>query len=70
MSGYRMPAEGAHQPTEDIPFPPSAPESGADVTVTAKVGAVDDDALRIDLTVASGETTVLGKAQVRVRRGA
>lgn len=45
-------------------------ESGADVTVTAKVGAVDDDALRIDLTVASGETTVLGKAQVRVRRGA
>ena len=46
------------------------PESGADVTVTAKVGAVDDDALRIDLTVASGETTVIGKAQVRVRRGA
>ena len=46
------------------------PESGADVAVTAKVGAVDDDALRIDLTVASGETTVLGKAQVRVRRGA
>ena len=45
------------------------PESGADVTVTAKVGAVDD-ALRIDLTVAAGETTVLGKAQVRVRRGA
>lgn len=46
------------------------PESGADVTVTAKVGAVDDDALRIELTVAAGETTVLGKAQVRVRRGA
>ena len=46
------------------------PESGADVAVTAKVGAVDDDALRIDLTVAAGETTVLGKAQVRVRRGA
>ena len=45
-------------------------EAGADVTVTAKVGAVDDDALRIDLTVAAGETTVLGKAQVRVRRGA
>ena len=43
------------------------PESGADVTVTAKAGAVDDDALRIDLTVAAGETTVLGKAQVRVR---
>ena len=46
------------------------PESGADVTVIAQVGAVDDDALRIDLTVAAGETTVLGKAQVRVRRGA
>lgn len=46
------------------------PGSGADVAVTAKVGAVDDDALRIDLTVAAGETTVLGKAQVRVRRGA
>ncbi|WP_454118170.1 MaoC/PaaZ C-terminal domain-containing protein [Microbacterium lacticum] len=45
-------------------------ESGADVTVTAKVGAVDDDTLRIDLTVAAGETTVLGKAQVRVRRNA
>jgi len=41
--------------------------AGADVTVTAKVGAIDDDAARIDLTVACADTTVLGKAQVRVR---
>jgi len=43
-------------------------EDGAEVTVVAKVGAVDDDTARIDLTVAHGDTTVLGKAQVRVRR--
>ncbi|GAB3602831.1 MaoC/PaaZ C-terminal domain-containing protein [Microbacterium aureliae] len=43
------------------------PASGAHVTVTAKVGAIDDEAIRIDLTVAHGDTTVLGKAQVRVR---
>ncbi|MFJ6678650.1 MaoC/PaaZ C-terminal domain-containing protein [Microbacterium sp. NPDC091382] len=42
-------------------------ESGADVTVVAKVGAVDDDGMRIDLTVSHDGTTVLGKAQVRVR---
>ncbi|WP_413355154.1 MaoC/PaaZ C-terminal domain-containing protein [Microbacterium sp. 1P06AB] len=42
-------------------------ETGADVTVVAKVGAVDDDAVRIDLTVSHDGTTVLGKAQVRVR---
>ncbi|MFL0564442.1 MaoC/PaaZ C-terminal domain-containing protein [Microbacterium sp. 179-I 1D1 NHS] len=42
-------------------------ETGADVTVVAKVGAVDDDAVRIDLTVSHDDTTVLGKAQVRVR---
>lgn len=41
-------------------------EAGADVTVTAKVGAVDEAGARIDLTVAHGDTTVLGKAQVRV----
>ena len=40
---------------------------GADVTVVAKVGAVDEDAARIDLTVTHADTTVLGKAQVRVR---
>lgn len=43
------------------------PELGADVTVIAKVGAVEEGAARIDLTVSHGETTVLGKAQVRVR---
>ncbi|WP_454149016.1 MaoC/PaaZ C-terminal domain-containing protein [Microbacterium lacticum] len=43
-------------------------ESGADVVVAAIVGQVDDEFLRIDLTVSAGETTVLGKAQVRVRR--
>lgn len=42
-------------------------EEGADVTVVAKVGAVDAEAARIDLTVTYAGTTVLGKAQVRVR---
>ena len=42
------------------------PETGAEVSVTAKVGAVDDETARIDLTVKHGETTVLGKAQLRV----
>ena len=41
------------------------PELGAVVTVVAKVGAIDDDVTRIDLTVTFGEQTVLGKAQVR-----
>ncbi|MDQ1124628.1 MaoC/PaaZ C-terminal domain-containing protein [Microbacterium trichothecenolyticum] len=43
------------------------PETGADLHVSAKVGAVDDEIARIDLTVTFAETTVLGKAQVRVR---
>ena len=43
------------------------PDSGADLTVVAKVGAVDAETARIDLTVTHGETTVLGKAQARVR---
>lgn len=43
------------------------PETGADVTVVAKVGAVDDESARIDLTVSHDGTTVLVKAQVRVR---
>ncbi|MDT0117306.1 MaoC/PaaZ C-terminal domain-containing protein [Microbacterium sp. PRF11] len=43
------------------------PETGADLHVSAKVGAVDDDTARIDLTMTFGGTTVLGKAQVRVR---
>jgi len=41
-------------------------ESGADVTVETKVGAVMDDAARFDLTVTFGGETVLGKAQVQV----
>lgn len=43
------------------------PETGVDLTIVAKVGAVEDGAVRIDLTVTAGETSVLGKAQVRVR---
>jgi acyl dehydratase len=42
------------------------PETGAVVTVVAKVGAIEDAVVRIDLTVTFGEQTVLGKAQVRV----
>ncbi|MBD8206554.1 MaoC family dehydratase N-terminal domain-containing protein [Microbacterium sp. CFBP 8790] len=42
------------------------PETGADLHISAKVGAVDDEIARIDLTVTFAETTVLGKAQVRV----
>lgn len=44
------------------------PETGADLTIVAKVGQVDDDAqtARIDLTVTFDGQTVLGKAQVRV----
>ncbi|MDP9028756.1 MAG: MaoC family dehydratase N-terminal domain-containing protein [Actinomycetota bacterium] len=41
-------------------------ESGADVDVLAKVGALDDAGARIDLTVTCHDATVLGKAQVRV----
>ncbi|MBW9121416.1 MaoC family dehydratase N-terminal domain-containing protein [Microbacterium trichothecenolyticum] len=43
------------------------PETGADVTVVAKVGAVDDESARIDLTVSFDGNTVLVKAQARVR---
>ena len=42
-------------------------ETGADVTVVAKVGAVDDESARIDLTVSFNGAMVLVKAQVRVR---
>ena len=41
-------------------------EDGATITVVAKVGVVDDEGARIDLTVTFNEATVLGKAQVRV----
>jgi acyl dehydratase len=42
------------------------PKTGATVTVTAKVGAIDAEAqtARVDLTVSYEEATVLGKAQV------
>lgn len=42
--------------------------TGADVSVSAKVGALDAEAnvARIDLTVTYDDQTVLGKAQVRV----
>jgi len=43
------------------------PETGAEVTIVAKVGAVEEGVARIDLTVSHGGTTVLGKAQVRIR---
>lgn len=45
-------------------------ETGADVRVIATVGQIDDETLRIDLTVTHADTTVLGKAQVRVTREA
>jgi acyl dehydratase len=45
---------------------PVDPEQGAVVGVVATIGARDDDAIRIDLTVTFGGQTVLGKAQVRV----
>ncbi|MBN9139416.1 MAG: MaoC family dehydratase [Micrococcales bacterium] len=43
------------------------PRDGAVVTVVAKVGRLDEDAARIDLTVTFGGETVLGKAQAVVR---
>jgi len=39
---------------------------GAQVTVVAKVGVLDDAGARIDLTVTYNGDTVLGKAQARV----
>lgn len=39
---------------------------GADLQVTATVGAVDEEFARIDLKVTFGETTVLVKAQLRI----
>jgi len=42
------------------------PLEGASVTVVAKVGALDDSHVRIDLTVTVNGSTVLGKAQARV----
>ena len=43
-------------------------QTGADVTVSAAVGALEEDTqiARVDLTVKFNDETVLGKAQVRV----
>jgi acyl dehydratase len=41
-------------------------QAGGEIQVVAKVGVIDDDGARIDLTVTTGGATVLGKAQVRV----
>jgi acyl dehydratase len=43
------------------------PADGAIVTVVAKIGALDGNTARVDLTVTFNEQTVLGKAQARVR---
>jgi len=40
---------------------------GVEVSVIAKVGAIEDEVTRIDLTVSATDQTVLGKAQVRVK---
>lgn len=40
---------------------------GARVRVVAKVGAIDEDSARVDLTVTFEDETVLGKAQLRIR---
>jgi acyl dehydratase len=45
---------------------PVGPSSSSTITVVAKVGVVDDEGARIDLTVTFDGATVLGKAQVRV----
>ena len=44
------------------------PEGGADLEITAVVGAVDEESARIDITVTAGGATVLGKAQLRLAR--
>jgi len=45
------------------------PTSGADISVTGKVAAIDTETgeVRVDLTVTFNGETVLGKAQARVR---
>ncbi|WP_411720773.1 MaoC family dehydratase [Mycetocola sp.] len=45
------------------------PETGAAVTVTAKIGALTDSTARVDLTVTFEGATVLGKAQAVVKLG-
>jgi acyl dehydratase len=43
------------------------PVDGAQITVTATVGAIDGDEARLDLGVVYGGQKVLGKAQARIR---
>jgi acyl dehydratase len=45
---------------------PVSPSGTSTISVSARVGVVDDDGARIDLTVTFDGATVLGKAQVRV----
>lgn len=45
------------------------PDAGADVSVQAKIIAIDEDAVGIELNVTAADTTVLGKARLRARRG-
>lgn len=40
--------------------------NGASITVKATIAVTEEEFTRVDLTVTSGEQTVLGKAQVRV----
>jgi len=50
--------------TRPVPVDATA---GARVIVVARVGMLDGDVARVDLTVTLDGSTVLGKAQVRVR---
>jgi len=44
------------------------PEAGATLRIVATVGAIEDDGVvRVDLAVTHEDTSVLGKAQARVR---
>jgi acyl dehydratase len=49
--------------TRPVPVPP---EGGVRLDVEAKVGLLDGDEARIDITAKVGGQTVLGRAQVRV----
>jgi acyl dehydratase len=53
--------------TRPVPVPGAG---SAEVVVTGTVGALEEDVVRVDLTVRSGGVTVLARAQARVRRPA
>lgn len=53
--------------TRPVPVPP---EGTVHLDLEAKVGAVDDESARIDVTAKVDGQTVLGRAQVRVALGA